>query len=165
MPIRKHSTKSNIFYTIRPDYRMVGNRCSQVLFTSENRLCTNLLVQKQSTNMTSQYQYSTFAWRHRSTWWRHNAKSENTGHEIARKKGNGTFITVNNVFRVIREAICQWFSLSKLPHSWPKKSLFRVTPALFFICCALKRLITCTYLACFPYIHKAMDSSLVDTES
>ena len=38
-----------------------------LLFTSEDRLCANLCVQEQSTNITSQCQYLTFAWRHRST--------------------------------------------------------------------------------------------------
>ena len=38
-----------------------------VLFTSEDRLCTSLRAHDRSTNMTSQCQYPTFAWRHRST--------------------------------------------------------------------------------------------------
>ena len=49
---------------------------------------------------------------------------------------------MNYDFLVTREVICQWFSLvtsslvkiiGKSPHSWPKKSLFTVTHALFFI--------------------------------
>ena len=52
-----------------------------------------------------------------------------SGHQIACKKWNNIFVTVNNDFGVTREAICQWFSLEtsslvkiigKSPHSWPK---------------------------------------------
>ena len=52
-----------------------------------------------------------------------------SGHKIACKKWNNTFVTVNNDFLVTREVICQWFSLvtsslvkiiGKSPHSWPK---------------------------------------------
>ena len=53
-------------------------RYSRLLFTSEDRLCANLRVQEQSTNMTSQCQCPTFAWRHRSTVETHNTKSEKT---------------------------------------------------------------------------------------
>ena len=35
----------------------------RLLFASEDRLCANLCVQEQSTNMTSQCQYPMFAWR------------------------------------------------------------------------------------------------------
>ena len=51
-----------------------------------------------------------------------------SGHQIACKKWNNTFVTVNNDLGVTREAICQWFSLvtsslvkiiGKSPHSWP----------------------------------------------
>ena len=54
------------FLHTKPEYRVVRNRNSRLLFTSENRLCVNLHVQEQSTNMTSQCQCPTFAWRHRS---------------------------------------------------------------------------------------------------
>ena len=49
---------------------------------------------------------------------------------------------MNNDFVVTQEVICQWFSLvtsslvrisGKSPHSWPKKSLFTITHALFLI--------------------------------
>ena len=53
-------------YTLSREYRVAGYRYSRLLFTSEDRLCANLRVQWQSTNMTSQYQFLTFAWRHRS---------------------------------------------------------------------------------------------------
>ena len=53
------------------EYRVVRNRYSQLLFTSEDHLCTNLHMQEQSTNMTLQCQYLMFTWRH-------NAKSEKT---------------------------------------------------------------------------------------
>ena len=52
-----------------------------------------------------------------------------SGHKIACKKLNNTFVTVNNNFLVTREVICQRFSLvtsslvkiiGKSPHSWPK---------------------------------------------
>ena len=56
-----------ISYTLGREYRVVRNRYSRLLFTSEDRLCANLHVQEQSTNMTSQCQYLAFAWRHRST--------------------------------------------------------------------------------------------------
>ena len=54
-------------YTLSREYRVVRDRYSGLLFTSEDRLCAKWRVQEQSTNMTSQCQYSTFAWRHRST--------------------------------------------------------------------------------------------------
>ena len=61
VPIRVYS------FTLRRQYRVVKNRYSRLLFTSEGRLYPNLRVREQSTNMTSQYRYTTFAWRHRST--------------------------------------------------------------------------------------------------
>ena len=46
---------ANIFsYTLGREYRVMRNRYSRLLFTSEDRLCAKLHVQKQSTNMTSQ---------------------------------------------------------------------------------------------------------------
>ena len=54
-----------VSYTLSREYRMVRNRYSRLLFTIEDRLCANLRVQEQSTNMTSQC--LAFAWRHRST--------------------------------------------------------------------------------------------------
>ena len=60
-------------YTLGREYRVMRNRYSRLLFASEDRLCANLRVQEQSTNMTSQCMYLAFAWRHRSTvvtsWW------------------------------------------------------------------------------------------------
>ena len=50
MPIVK------ISYTLSREYRVVRSRYSRLLFTSEDRLCANLRVQEQSTNMTSQCQ-------------------------------------------------------------------------------------------------------------
>ena len=41
-------------YTLGREYRVMRNRYSRLLFTSEDRLCANLHVQEQSTNMTSQ---------------------------------------------------------------------------------------------------------------
>ena len=41
-------------YTLGREYRVMRNRYSRLLFTSEDRLCANLRVQEQSTNMTSQ---------------------------------------------------------------------------------------------------------------
>ena len=55
-----------------------GEKSSWLLFTSEDRLSANWLMQQQSMNMTSQCQYPTFAWRHRSTVVHHNAKSKKT---------------------------------------------------------------------------------------
>ena len=43
-------------YTLSRECRMVRNRYSRLLFTSEDRLCANLHVEEQSTNMTSQCQ-------------------------------------------------------------------------------------------------------------
>ena len=45
-----------ISYTLSREYQVVRNRYSRILFTSEDRLCANLHVQEQSTNMTSQCQ-------------------------------------------------------------------------------------------------------------
>ena len=56
-----------IFLHTKPWILGVRNSYSQLLFTSEDRLCANLLMQEQSRNMTSQCQYLGFAWRHRST--------------------------------------------------------------------------------------------------
>ena len=49
-----YKVKEPFPYTIRRQYRAVGNRYSQLLFTSEDLLCVNLHVQEQSKNMTSQ---------------------------------------------------------------------------------------------------------------
>ena len=54
-------------YTLSREYRLVRNRYSRLLFTSEDRLCANLRVHEQSRNMTSQCQYLDIARRHRST--------------------------------------------------------------------------------------------------
>ena len=54
-------------YTLSCEYRVVRNPYSWLFFTSEDCLCTNLRVQEQLTNMTSQCGYPMFAWRHRST--------------------------------------------------------------------------------------------------
>ena len=88
-------------------------------------------------------------------WRRHNAKVEKTllwrqwrnerstivfseavcsGHTIACKKEDNTFVTVNNDILVTREVICQWFSfvisslvkiIAKSTHSWPKNRYSR----------------------------------------
>ena len=44
----------DISYTLGREYRVMRNRYSRLLFTSEDRICANLRVQEQSTNMTSQ---------------------------------------------------------------------------------------------------------------
>ena len=41
-------------YTPSREYRVVRNRYSRLLFTSEDRFCANVHVQEQLTNMTSQ---------------------------------------------------------------------------------------------------------------
>ena len=64
-----------ISYMLSREYRVVKNRYSRLFLTSEDRPCTILRVQEQSTNII-QYQYPTFTWRHR--WWHHYAKSEKT---------------------------------------------------------------------------------------
>ena len=43
-----------ISYTLGRGYLVMRNRYSRLLFTSEDRLCANLRVQEQSTNVTSQ---------------------------------------------------------------------------------------------------------------
>ena len=43
-----------ISYTLGREYRVIRNRYSRLLFTSEDRLCANLHVREPSTNMTSQ---------------------------------------------------------------------------------------------------------------
>ena len=43
------------------------HRYSRLLFTNKDRHCANVSVQEPSTNITSQCQCPTFAWRHRST--------------------------------------------------------------------------------------------------
>ena len=55
-----------ISYTLHRENRVTWNRYSRLFFTSEDQLCTKLCVQEQSMNMTSLYQYLTFAWHHRS---------------------------------------------------------------------------------------------------
>ena len=51
-----------VSYTLSRECRVVSNRYSRSSFTSEDRICANLSVQEQSTNMTSQCQYPTLAW-------------------------------------------------------------------------------------------------------
>ena len=53
-------------HTLSREYRVAGYRYSLLLFTCEDRLCANMHVQWQSSNMTLQYQYLAFGWRHRS---------------------------------------------------------------------------------------------------
>ena len=43
-----------ISYMLRRGYRVMRNRYSRLPFTSEDRLCANLLVQEQPTNMKSE---------------------------------------------------------------------------------------------------------------
>ena len=57
---------NTLSYTLSREYRVVRSRYSRLLFTSEDRLCANSRVREQSTNMTSQCQCPTFAWRHGS---------------------------------------------------------------------------------------------------
>ena len=52
---------STFSYTLSREYRVVRDRYSRLLFTSEDRLCANLLLQEQPTNITSQCQCLTFA--------------------------------------------------------------------------------------------------------
>ena len=61
---QKYITK--VSCTLSREYRVVRGRYSQLLFTSEDRLCAISRVKEQSTNMTSQCQCLAFAWRHRS---------------------------------------------------------------------------------------------------
>ena len=46
---------TSLSFMLSHEYWVVRNRYSRLLFTSEDRLCTNFHVQEQSTNMTSQY--------------------------------------------------------------------------------------------------------------
>ena len=64
-PKRASSAESvSISSTLHSEYRVVGNRYSRLLFTSEGQLYASFLLQEQSEYMTSQYQYLVFAWRH-----------------------------------------------------------------------------------------------------
>ena len=56
--VYKNAHKTPISYRLSREYRMVRNRYSRLLFTSEDRLCANVREQEQSMNITSQYQYS-----------------------------------------------------------------------------------------------------------
>ena len=47
------SSMKTLSYTLGREYRVMRNRYSRLLFTSEDRLCANLRAQEQSTNMTS----------------------------------------------------------------------------------------------------------------
>ena len=120
------------------------NQYSQLLFTSEYRLCTNVHVQDQLTNLTSQCQYLTCDITGQ-LWWRHNALLEMTilgdngemsdtclffgGFVCSRHiQLSNVWLTFNNDFGHY-EVIRQWISLvaaslekhmGKSPHSWPK---------------------------------------------
>ena len=59
---------------------------------------------------------------------------ECSGHQIAGKKLNNTFVTVNNEFWVTRDAICQRFYYWQIASRVTQNSLFTVTNVLFFIC-------------------------------
>ena len=47
-------TITGLSYTLGREYRVMRNRYSRLLFTSEDRICANLCVQEQSMNMMSQ---------------------------------------------------------------------------------------------------------------
>ena len=51
-------------YPLSHEYWMAGNRYSWLLFTSEDHICTNLCMQKQLMNMTSECQHQAFTWCH-----------------------------------------------------------------------------------------------------
>ena len=70
-----HMTLLGISQTIKLHIKQIF---TDVFFTSEDRLCTNLRVQKQSTSMTSQCQYPLSRAVIDKLWWSHNAKSEKT---------------------------------------------------------------------------------------
>ena len=57
---------SPLSYKVRHEYWVAGNGYPQLLFTGEDQFCASLRVEKQSTNMTSQYQSLAFAWLHGS---------------------------------------------------------------------------------------------------
>ena len=143
-----------ISYTLSREYRVVRYRYSLLVFASEGRLCANLRVQEQSTNMTSQCQSYirvtsqincgdvtilnqkrvSLATMAKSAIDNCFSRIVCSGHQIACKKLNNTPVTVNNDFGVTREAICQWFSLvtstlvkiiGKSLHSWPKNRYTR----------------------------------------
>ena len=77
-PLWRHCNESRpmlISYTLSHEYRVVSNRYSRLLFTSEDRLCANLCV------------HNWRIWRHNACsprshdvtdqlWWRYNAKSD-----------------------------------------------------------------------------------------
>ena len=136
------TTINFISYTLSREYRVAGYRYSRLLFTSEDRLCANLRVQWQLTNMTSQYLFLAFAWRHRSIevtsqcwvrkchpWqqWRNELSMiifsgfVCSWHKIACKKWNNTFVTVNNDFLSLVRRFGNDFH-SWLRHSWKSLS-------------------------------------------
>ena len=64
---KKYEWRTWYSYTLSRGYRVARNRYSRLLFASEDRICANLRLQEQSTNMTSKCQCLAFGWRHRST--------------------------------------------------------------------------------------------------
>ena len=64
-----------ISYTLSREYQEAGNQYLWLLFTSEDRICANLLVQEQSTNMPVSHVH---VMKQIELWWHHNAKSEKT---------------------------------------------------------------------------------------
>ena len=138
--MHKSVTINYISYKLSREYRVVRNRYSRLLFTSEDRLCANFCVLEESMNITSQCQCLAFAWRHRSTvmtsqclvrkdrpWrqWRNGwsmivcSGTVCSRYEIAWKKWNNTFVTVNKDFwslvRCFANDFHSWKSLANHP--------------------------------------------------
>ena len=95
-------------YMLSREYRVVKNRYSRLLFTSKDRLCANLRKKnwriRRHNASTSRSRDVTDHLRWRNERWR-NERSMIvisaigcSGHKIACKKWNYTFITVNNDF-------------------------------------------------------------------
>ena len=72
------AVENSFSYTLGREYRVIRKRYSRLLFTSKDRLCANLRVQEQSTNMTRNASISRSRDVTDPLWWRHNAKSETT---------------------------------------------------------------------------------------
>ena len=67
-----------VSYTLSREYRVARNRYSRLLFTSEDRFCTNLRVQEQSTKWHNNASNLGSRDVTDKLWWRHNSKSEKT---------------------------------------------------------------------------------------
>ena len=108
-----------LFYTLSRQYRVVINQYSGLMFTSEDRLCANLRLQENSTMLDPRVRLASqikCPWRNERLMVVFSG-TVYSGHKIACKKLNGTFVIVNNDFW----SLVIWFTNdfhSWLRHSW-----------------------------------------------